>query len=374
MKTKEILPREKWKLLLSGGDPGPMVSPICDDWSLDIPYYWPFEEPEAFPVGDRRHYVGQQLAMAGICGWDALFLADIDFIPINQDCAIQRRTWMTDGKTMTESRIETPFGPLSHLIARNEESSHVEKDWLQTQEDYRKAIWVVGQWMEYEKDTAIEQGRMVVDRIGDKGLFGTWAETPPIAFGNATEVYFHVMDWPEEFEELHEASTALYLKKLETMREAGMDYIFYGMGGTEYSSPDFFRRWGLGPSERILEKWRGLGGFTLWHTCGLAKKFIEEGFYNRLKPEVFETLSEPPEGDLPSLRWARERLDPAIVTKGNVRMAILLQQTEEEVKQAVYRVREQTKGYRHVVGLSDDLLHNTPLANVLAFVAASRET
>ena len=74
------------------------------------------------------------------------------------------------------------------------------------------------------------------------------------------------------------------------------------------------------------------------------------------------------------MRWARERLDPDIVTKGNIPLDVLLQGTAEEVRTEVQRVKEEARGYRHVVGLSDNLLENTPLRNCLAFVEESRLT
>jgi hypothetical protein len=168
-------------------------------------------------------------------------------------------------------------------------------------------------------------------------------------------------------------TVALAMKKLGTLKKAGLDYIFHAVWGTEWSSPGFFRKWVMGPSGDIINKWRSLGGFTVWHTCGHAEKFIEEGYYNQLMPDILESLSEQPEGDIRNLRWARERLDSGIVTKGNIRMDVLLQGTQDDVRAEVRRVRGETKGYRHIVGLSDDILHKTPLANAVAFAAEARE-
>ena len=137
---------------------------------------------------------------------------------------------------------------------------------------------------------------------------------------------------------------------------------------SEWISPDFFRDRFLADTLLILKEWRALGGFVLWHSCGHVKQLIEAGFYNECLPEVFETLSEPPVGNLPSLRWARERLDRRIVTKGNMPLGVLLNGSEDEVRAEVRRIREETRGYRHIVGLSDDVLNNTPLRNIKAYV------
>jgi len=119
--------------------------------------------------------------------------------------------------------------------------------------------------------------------------------------------------------------------------------------------------------------WRKRGGFILWHSCGHVKAFVEMGAFNDLMPEILETLSERPVGNLPSLQWAREKLDPKIATKGNLPLNILLQGSTEDVRADVRRIRAQTAGTRHIVGLTDDLLKNTPLANALAFVDEARK-
>ncbi len=51
---------------------------------------------------------------------------------------------------------------------------------------------------------------------------------------------------------------------------------------------------------------------------------------------------------------------------------MLLNGTEEQVREEVRQVREQTRGARHIVGLSDDVLANTPLANARALVDEAR--
>jgi hypothetical protein len=200
MLVKDILPREKWKLLLSGGDAGPMVSPLCDDWSLDIPYRWPYEGPDPFPPGHRRHMLSQQMAMAKICGWDGMFISNIDFLSRNRDIETASRTWEAAGLTTIETRIETPYGPLSSVMTRSHDTSHTDKEWLETQDDYRKAIWLAGQWLDYDEDDAIGQGRELIEQIGDKGVFGTWVDSPIVLFVNTPQVFYHCTDWPDAFE------------------------------------------------------------------------------------------------------------------------------------------------------------------------------
>jgi hypothetical protein len=239
--------REKWFRFLAGEDVGPMVSPLCCEWHFREPYRWPFDHPEPFPEGHAHRMVTEQLASAGVCGWDPTFL-------------------------------------------------------------------------------------------------------------------FYA----------HQATCRIWFKRLESMRKAGVDYLFYCVSGTEWISPDFFRKYILENTRKAFARWHELGGFILWHSCGKVKKFVEDGFFNELKPDVLETLSEPPVGDLPDIGWARQHLDPAIATKGNVPLDVFLNGTPEAVREQVRRVKDATRGYRHVVGLSDDLLRGTPIANALALVEEGR--
>lgn len=365
--------REKWQLLLSGHDVGPLVSPLCDSWRLDTGYYWPYKEPEPFPEGHRAHILCEQMAMAEVCGWDLNYLCAVDFIPTNPDILPQCHSYENHGCIRTETVIRTPFGDLTG-IEEKQKSMHVVKQYLNTREDYHKAIWLTKQQLEYQEDVAIGQGLEMRKAVGDRGMLGTWQDSPYINYENHADSFYHIADWPDEYEELFDVSCRLKMKRLETYRKAGFDYLFYCVSGTEFSSPDFFRKWTLEDTKKVFKKWREMGGFILWHTCGHVKKLIEEGFYNELKPDIFETLSEPPVGNLPGLRWARERIDENIITRGNIPLNILLEGTEEEVRESVQRVREETRGFRHIIGLSDDVLPNTPLANCLALADESRKS
>ena len=357
--------------LLAGKDAGPMVSPLCDDWCLDTPYRWPFAEPEPFPDGHPNHTLCQQMAMAEVCGWDPTFLAAPTFKTRNQGAEPEDRKTAIPGGTRIESRIQTPYGDFT-CAYEHMDSAHVLKEWLDTREDYQKALWVTRQQMAYDEDAVIEQGMLLKKAVGNRGVLGTWFGAANVNYLNHDAMFYHIADWPDEFAELHAATSELHLKRAATLAKAGFDYLFYCVDATEWISPAFYRTYYREFSRKLFAQWRGDGRFILWHTCGHAKRFVEEGFYNELKPDVFETLSEPPVGNLPSLNWARTRLDPAIATKGNIPLDTLLLGTEEDVRRQVRRVREETAGFRHVVGLSDDMLKNTPLRNALAFVDESR--
>jgi uroporphyrinogen-III decarboxylase len=104
----------------------------------------------------------------------------------------------------------------------------------------------------------------------------------------------------------------------------------------------------------------------------MGRKFERWIMPNELYSKILGCMIGNAIGDLPSLQWARQRLIPEIITKGNIPLNVLLNGTEEEVRSEVRKVKEETQGYRHIVGLSDDVLHNTPLSNCLALVDEAR--
>jgi len=294
------------------------------------------------------------------------------FVSKNKDISPTTENETINGHTRSESHIQTPYGDLVSIMDYSA-TNHIVKAWLDSEDDYRRAIWLTQQQMDYDEDLAIDEGKKLIQGVDERGVLGTWFGPPIVNFGTREEIYYHMVDWPDLFGELHEATSELTFKRADTLRKAGFDYLFYCVSGTEWISPSFFRKYILENSRKIFNRWQAQGGFILLHSCGHLKKFVNEGFYNDLMPEILETMSVPPVGDLPSLRWARERLDPDIITKGNIPLPTLLSGTEDEVRAEVRKVKEETKGYRHIIGLSDDLLHNTPLANCLAFVDESRK-
>ncbi len=186
--------REKWLYFLNGEDVGPMVSPLCDDWSLDIPYYWPYEDPDPFPPGSAHHRMSQQMAMAGVCGWDPTFLDAVPFQPRNTDILPKTTTETIDGRARTESRIQTLYGDLVSITERSA-SQHTAKSWLDSKDDYRKAIWLTRQQMDYDEDMAIEDGKSIHNGMGNRGVLGTWFGPPIVNLQNREEMFLILPDF-----------------------------------------------------------------------------------------------------------------------------------------------------------------------------------
>lgn len=66
-------------------------------------------------------------------------------------------------------------------------------------------------------------------------------------------------------------------------------------------------------------------------------------------------------------------MNPKIMTKGNIDLQVIRDGPEEAIRQEVRRVKKETEGYRHIIAGSDDILHQTPLANLRAMVDETRK-
>jgi hypothetical protein len=362
--------REKWTAFLGGENVGPMVSPLVDDWCLDTPYVWPYDEPDPCPVGHPGHGLSQQMAMAKLCGYDPLFLCGAPFVmTTEQDVTTTER--MENGRHVVETRTETPFGWLVSIVEKD--TWRIVKPEVQTEDDYPKALWLLEERSKIDVDESVRRGRELLSVVGDKGMVGNWWTQPTLYGVHQEERYYHLADYPQQTHKMLDLMHRLQLAQLAPMRKMGFDYLFYCVDGTEWISPGYFEEITMPYAREMVTTWQALGGFVVWHSCGHVARLVERGYYNELLPDIFETMSEQPYGNLPSLRWGREQLDPRIATKGNIDLHLLQNGPEEEIRAEVRRVKSETTGYRHIIGASDDVLHGTPLGSLRAFVDEARK-
>ena len=362
--------RDKWRRFLAGEDVGPMVNPLCDKWCTgDIEYKWDGGGAEPFePSEDQGQFMGQ-IMMGKTFGWDPLFYARIPFLPNDKSLIPVVETSAKGDRTQTLTTLKTPLGDLTRIDEQGVLTSRCIKEYLEDESDYEKMIWYTSQIKDFDKEAALDFGRRLRETAGEMGMLGTWV-SPSAGSVGIQSLFYHLMDYPDAFERLRDVKMELKQLQLDVYREAGFDFMFFCVGGMDSISPGYYQEWLEEEVCETISWWKSTGGFTLWHGCGHVREYVELGLFNKAKPEMLETLSEPPVGNLPSLSWARERLDPGIITKGNIPLNILYEGTPEDVRAAVRHIKSETKNHRgiHVIGLSDNVLTGTPSANLHAYV------
>jgi uroporphyrinogen-III decarboxylase len=138
-------------------------------------------------------------------------------------------------------------------------------------------------------------------------------------------------------------------------------------------SPRIYERLIIPYSQVVTEAAHAYGLLVYSHICSPVEPFLTMGFYNRMGIDLFETLSPPPVGNVASLKEALGKLDPAICTRGNVGLDVLLNGTQEDVKRKVEDILRDSAGRKHIVAASDYLFYNTPEENVRAMADAVKE-
>jgi hypothetical protein len=361
-----MTPRQKWFAYLRGEEVGPMMAPLVDNWCLEEPYAWTYDEPDPYPAGHPQHGFSQQMAMAKLCGYDPLYLVGVPYVartPVERTVTTREEA----GHVITETRTHTPLGDLL-LITEHAKTVHTLKPEVQDAADYDKMLWVIAQEGQLDADASASAGQALLAPMGEKGVVGTWWGPPGVRGVDREDQFVHMAEFPELTQAVIDATFATQMAQLDILKAMGFDYLFYCADGTEWISPGYFEEFVAPATAAMFEKWRALGGFVVWHTCGHSAEFIKRGYYNTLLPEIFETMSEPPFGTLPSLRWGRERLDPRIATKGNIDLQLIHDGPTDAIRAEVRRIKAETAGWRHIIGGSDDILDGTPRAHLEAML------
>jgi uroporphyrinogen-III decarboxylase len=124
--------------------------------------------------------------------------------------------------------------------------------------------------------------------------------------------------------------------------------------------------------KRLIEAIHSQGAFTVYHNCGFARAFYP--CYRELGMTVWETVSEPPQGDN-DLAEAKRAMGDRVCLLGNLdQLRFLKVATPAEVAakaRAIVRVGK--PGGRYLFAASDFLEKGTPVENVKAMLRAAEE-
>jgi len=144
------------------------------------------------------------------------------------------------------------------------------------------------------------------------------------------------------------------------------------MANGAMTGSEFFRSFIQPYEQRIIDAVHAAGKFTVYHNCGCAAALYSN--YREMKMTVWETVSEPPQGDN-SLAKAKAELGSSLCLLGNLdQVHFLKTATPEEVAARTREVvRTGKPGGRYIFSTSDFLEKGTPRENVVAMIKAAKE-
>ena len=280
-----------------------------------------------------------------------------------------------EGEPISEARIDTPLGPLlkrnKHIVDGRAEKDHM----IRCEDDLFRAEWLIRARTEAVGDIE-EATREVREQVGDEVvLIYLIAQPFEIGYvGAATEeCILLVLDYPEAYEKCMAATRVQARTYISAVAEAGVDLIMIDSPGTELFSPTFFERYMLESSIELVRHAHDCGLPVTFHTCGRPWTYITRGYYNQILPDILESTSGPPEGDVPDQRQAREALDPRIAVRGSVSLDLLRTGTSAQVYDEATRIMDAFRGYRHILAGTCETMNGTPPENMKAMAQACQD-
>jgi hypothetical protein len=281
-----------------------------------------------------------------------------------------------EGRIHTTMALDTPHGEFISHSVRDAQGGYRDKAPVTGVDDLDKLEWYIDAAIDSDFTPAAQHVERLVNLVGDRGAIDIqWAVQPYelLGFPSTVDTALIANDAPERMKSLMDKILILDDKLLQATAKGGADFIFLGGPGAEMISPRYYRDFIVPYSREATTMARSHGLMVYSHICSPIEPFLTMGFYNQMGIDLFETLSPPPVGNVKSMADAMEKLDPAICTRGNIGLDVLLQAGPETIKEQAFEIMEATKGRKHMVAASDYLFYDVPEENVHAMAEAVRE-
>ena len=282
--------------------------------------------------------------------------------------------------------VRTPVGEMSDLFETPLNGAACWREHLVKGEDDLPAFSYL---VEHTSQAFLENHqirRYVVDRYRAEAEKWPWhviltACIGVPAFGLTCALYMGPMtafgllfDHKAQMERLFEAQWQIDNVMVECAAEAGADFIFHAINGLEIFSPEIYQNYFIPQAHALHEKAHShdLRGWV--HTCGYMNKLIDMGVYEAMSVDVLESLSPAPLGDLLDLKAGRAKIGRKITTRGAVGVDQFYGTDIDAIRNRVRYVLESTRGYRHMIGDTNDSFPPYPRENIMAVVDEVRKS
>jgi hypothetical protein len=318
--------------------------------------------------------------LAAVDRFDILPLINVG-IPDLGECDAKLR-WHTVGETRDGERtfrseaLETPAGTLTRTMMMEPRGGYLTKHPVESEAELAALEYYVDAAVEADLSRVAEHVRSVDEAVGDRGALDVqWPLQPYelLCLPSTQDTALLVHDCPDRARRLMERIVELDSRLIDVVAAAGTDFVFLGGPAKEMISPAYYRSYLVPFSRQVTDIAHSKGLRVYSHICSPIEPFLSLGFYNEMGIDLFETLSPPPVGNVASLADAMQKIDAAICTRGNLGLDVLLQADAAAVRDAVFRILDDTAGRKHMVAASDYLLYDVPEENVHAMASAVRE-
>ncbi len=289
--------------------------------------------------------------------------------------------WKTKVKQVNENEriyegiLHTRLGNLRRLIKEIKGQSYMEiESPIKDESDYEKLIsWLKEARKEADYFTYLYKGYK--SKVGNKGLLRFEIPLPfeGMWWMPRHDPIFHALDWPNTFTRFEGEAMETILALIETAVKGGANLIFFGSVGTELYSEKVITEHVLEDAICVAKFIKKQGVLSIFHCCGYAKVWIDTGFLNNVNPDIYESLSEPPVGEIEDLREYRKKINKTICTRGNIDLGILHDGAVDDVEFQVKKTLDEMKGYKHIIAGTCAITIGTPLENLQSLVSTTEK-
>jgi len=372
--------REKLLSWMKGGDPEKM--PMLFWVGGDLPSVW-FE-------GEGDYTIEHQIRAARELGSEVWFCVSSPGIAAGVNYT-EELSHVTEEETLPEGgvrnkyRYETPGGTLTAVREKTfNEPLKIVKSYVEGSDDVpalKSLVLTSARAILDNRDKVkadiVEQTRKGMEAGRDEGPMMMWLFMPMVEltcsqFFKQEEGIFFIYDHTELLEEMMDLHTEATLLWIEAGVEAGVDIFGYSINGYEIYSPDLFRRYIVPQARTINARIREAGKLSWWHCCGRYQKMVDDGIWEGVAPDIMESYSPPPAGDITDLRRIRTATD-VLASRGAMYVDYLWRLGPSEIKAKTREIIEAMKGFRHMIGGTDDMLPGTPKNSLIAMRDAVAE-
>lgn len=285
----------------------------------------------------------------------------------------------SDTFRITHRYLDTPFGQISFQL--NEQKTHgVTPVKYPLTANSPHVFDIVNYYAEQHAQAVDKLPDLLTPLLDQAHTYGPvsvqWNVQPfeLLCLMSVDQLVLLVMMEPQAYRQCCDLIRDVNIELAKAVFACGADFIFLGAPGAEMLSPQIYENFIVPDSQRITEVVHQVNGLIYSHICSPVEPFLSMGYYNRMGIDLFETLSPPPVGNVPSLKKARQGLDQNICTRGNIGLDLLLNGTQAEIEQATLEVIEATKGSKHMIAASDYLFYDIPLENVKTVIKTAQSS
>jgi len=213
--------------------------------------------------------------------------------------------------------------------------------------------------------------------LGERGVLAPWG--PGGIFNLACDLrgietlLMDAAEDPEAHREFMGRLTEAVEPQVRCLAGSGAECVgFQGnMANAGVMSATFFDEHVRPYEERTLRAACDAGAFTVYHNCGIARRFYP--IYREMPMSLWETVSPPPQGDN-DLVEAKAAVGDRLCLLGNLdQIDFLKKATPQEVASRTREImRCGAPGGRYIFSTSDFLEKGTPIENVRAMIDAAK--